>query len=457
MRISASGGTPELVAEVEGFPNQVLPDGKTILCTLSPPPYRIGVQSLKTGDRKELLQGDNPRYLPTGHIVYAGGNNLFAVAFDPDKLEMTGSPVRVIEGVSRPRGAVSLPLYAVSDSGTLVYVPETTAPARLPQYELVWVDRNGKEEPLGAPPNMYGSPRISPDGTRVALNVVSGQDIRTRVGHSWIWDLVRKTLTRLTVDEATDGDPLWTPDGNRITFFSNRSDEAGEESNSTLWRSDLSRIFLKAADGTGKDELLGSKGIGFPASWSRDGKTLVLTTPNDIVALSMEKGREYKRLLHEKHREAQPRISPDGRWMAYTSNESGRNEIYVRPFPEVEEGRWQVSTSGGDSPLWSPDSRELFYRNGDAIIAVSVKTDPVFSLGVPKVLFQGNYISYFDKQSIVLEFNPWDVSPDGKRFLMMKLQRAGDDRYAAMEELAPRKIIIVTNWFQELKRLVPAQ
>jgi serine/threonine-protein kinase len=154
-------------------------------------------------------------------------------------------------------------------------------------------------------------------------------------------------------------------------------------------------------------------------------------------------------LLKEKYHEAQPQISPDGRWMAYTSNESGQNQVYVRPFPEIEGGRWQVSTSRGDSPLWSPDGRELFSRNGDAVMAVSLKTDPTFSVETPKVLFRGTYVNtVFVYQN--WDFATWDISPDGKRFLMMKETGA-----TTSSDGGPREINIVLTWFEELKQWVP--
>jgi Tol biopolymer transport system component len=270
----------------------------------------------------------------------------------------------------------------------------------------------------------------------VALSIVTAgnRDI-------WIWDLVHKTLTRLTF-EGSNQNPLWTPDGKRIAFYSHRQPEYS--------------IYRKAADGAGKDELLRSTSgfpTSFPASWADKGKTLVLAEWNrvnnsfDVGMLSMEGDRKWKSLLNEKYHEAQPQVSPDGRWMVYTSNESGQNQIYVRPFPDVNSGRWQISTNGGDSPLWSPSGRELFYRNGDAVMAVSVKTAPTFSLETPRTLFRGTYVS-----NVFVVGNPdfttWDVSPDGDRFLMMK--EAGTTAGGV-----PRKINIVVNWFEELKRRVP--
>jgi Tol biopolymer transport system component len=342
----------------------------------------------------------------------------------------------LVEGVLRTIGA---PQYAVSDSGTLVYVPGTTVTSPIAQRMLLWVDRNGREEPIAAAPNFYKDPKISPDGTKIALAAFAGSyDI-------WIWDIVRQAMTRLTFDGASDF-PLWTPDGKRIAYLSRRERSFG--------------VYWKAADGTGKDEILRSgEYLPVPASWSDGGKTLIIqditaeviaARSAGIGALSTEGDRKWKPLLKE-NVAAQPRISPDGQWMAYDSFELGRFEVYVRPFPDVDRGRWQVSTSGGDSPLWSRDGRELFYRSGDAVMAVSVKADAGFSPGTPKPLFRGAYVS-FDLHVGRPDLNPWDISPDGKRFLMMK-EAAPTGKPAAAE--SPRKINIVMNWLEELKQRVP--
>jgi serine/threonine-protein kinase len=438
MRVSANGGTPELIIKATEnepalFHPQILPDGKSILfMCLAPRPEKTMVQSLKSGERKELFQGNAARYLPTGHIVYSVGSNLFAVRFDINALKVIGGPVQVVEGVLRSGGA---PQYAVSESGTLVYIPGTEIAASTVQRTLVWVDWNGKEEPLAAPLNAYFNPRISPDGTKVALRVAAGDgnaDI-------WIWDLVHKTLTRLTFEGTSNSAPLWTPEGKRVAFTSFR---------------EKSGIYWKAADGAGKDEFLGStSGPAFLTSWSDSGKNLVFTEWGaqgiGIAMLSMEGDRRFKSLLKEKYNQAQPQISPDARWMVYTSDESGQNQIYVRPFPEVNSGRSQVSTGGGDSPLWSRDGREIFYRNGDAVMAVSVKTAPTISIETPKILFRGTYVSNVFRSGNY-DFATWDISPDGKRFLMLKEAGSSAGR-------GPRKINIVINWTEELKQRVPVQ
>jgi Tol biopolymer transport system component len=277
----------------------------------------------------------------------------------------------------------------------------------------------------------------------VALGIRSGEK-----ADIWIWDLARKILNPLAFDKGIRYRPLWTPDGKRIVFASGQN--AGK-----------AEIYWRAADGTGTDEPFPSRSdqsYSFPSSWSGDGKTLLLVaiggpSPNfDIGALPVESGHTVKWLLKERYSESQPKISPDGNWMAYTSNKSEQNEIYVCPFPNVEAGDMvQVSTSGGDSPLWSPDGDELFYRNGDEVIGVKVATKPAFRPGTPETLFRQPYVS----SRIVIggaEFDPWDIHPKDKRFLMMKEVASN-----ASKEEKPRKINIVLNWAEELKQKVPAK
>jgi Tol biopolymer transport system component len=302
------------------------------------------------------------------------------------------------------------------------------------QRTLVWVDRKGNEEPLSAPLHAYFNPRISRDGTRVALGIETAgkRDI-------WVWNLVHKTLERLTFEGNDNAAPLWTPDDKRIAF---NLVETG--------------IYWKAADGGGKEELLvsGPSITSCPFSWANNGKSMIVmnwSNGYDIAMLPMEGDRKYRSLLNRNYNEAQPQISPDGRWMAYMSNESGQNQIYVRPFPEVESGRWQISMSGGDSPLWSPDGQELFYRSGDAAITAAVKTESAFSLGTSRTLFQGAYV-----RSVLMmgnyDFVTWHIHPDGKRFLMMKEMGSG-----ASGGGGPRRINIVLNWTEELKQRMPGK
>jgi serine/threonine-protein kinase len=389
---------------------------------------KIVVQSLESGASKELLAGGSPRYLPTGHIVYAEDNNLFAVSFDLNKLEVTSGRVPIVEGIYLSDFSLQ---YAVSDSGTLAYVP-SNAGGLVAARTLVWVDRSGNEEPLGTQPNMYRFPKISPDGTRIAVTVGSGRN-----ADIWIWDMSRKTLSPLTSDKIPDTSPAWSPDGKSIVFASLRESAPG--------------ICSKPADGTGTIETLGSTSlsIGSCLSWSGDGKALVFEEMSDgtisrISAISMEGDRAKRQLWREDHILIHPQISPDGRWIAYVSDESGKFEVYVRPYPEVNSGKWTISTGGGSEPRWSPNGRELFYRTGDAMMAAAIETKPVFKAGIPKELFRRSYFAGIGMH--------WDISPDGKLFLMIK--EAGDK---TAEVSGPRKMVVVLNWLEELKQRVPVK
>ena len=302
---------------------------------------------------------------------------------------------------------------------------------------LVYVDREGKEEPLSFRPDFYHDPRVSHDGMRIALTISrkSNQDI-------WIGDLETGILTPLTSDEAINNTPLWSPDDRWIDFASVRTENMS--------------VYRKASDGTAEVKLLASMsnyGI-LPWSWSADGNSLLMQAITlspikvDIGIFTMEGDQSTKLLFKEKYHEKCPKISPDGRLMAYTSNESGQNEVWIRPFPNVNRGRWMVSKGGGISPLWSPDGKELFYRSNESVMAVTVKMDPNFNHGTPTELFRGKYYSF---NLLEVEFDQWDMSSDGKRFLMIK-----NEAPTTSSAGNPRKINIVVNWLEELKERVPA-
>jgi serine/threonine-protein kinase len=330
--------------------------------------------------------------------------------------------------------------YAISNSGTLVYRPGQTGAVSRGQT-LVWVDQTGKEEPLRVwtgqdgkeePSKAYPYFRISPDGTRVAMTV---QEV---AGNSdiWIWDTVRGTRTKLTREGRNNSAPVWSPDGKRVAFLTSMrgSNFSGDG------------VYWKSADGTGMDEALGlvtKIGQYFtPYFWSRDGKILIGAENylTDIAMLSVAGDHAHKLLLKEEYVETQPDVSPDGRWIAYTSNESQSSEIYMRPFPDIDKEKRPVSASGGENPRWSPRGDELFYRSGDAVMAVSVKTEPGFDVvGKPRVLFRGLFAA------------PWDVSPDGKKFLMVKPAGIA----AELADKGGGKISVILNWFEELRQRAP--
>ena len=418
-QVSDAGGNVQPLTRLEkgelanAFP-ELLPDGTALLFTIpsGAAASRIAVQSLKTGERRDLFPSGNlPRYAPSGHIVYSQGANLMAAPFDPRRLAITGPAVPVVEGV--------LPYqYSFSSTGTLVYIPGSS---QTPQLRLVWVDRKGTEQPIPAPPHNYGLPRISPDGRRVAAGL---EEADSQV---WLYDLTRDTLTRLTFAAGDNIDPVWTSDGKRIVFKGNGN-----------------RLFWQPSDGSGAAEALTDSNLSsndIPSSVSPDGQALAFTqdtAPRSIWILPLQ-DRKPHLFDRGQSNENSPRFSPDGHWIAYDSAESGRAEIYVRPYPGPG-GKWQISTDGGTEPVWNPKGRELFYRAGNKMIAVEVTTQPAFSAGKPTVLFEGAYAP------TPRSFPNYDVSPDGQRFLMLK---------ASEQAQAPTQINVVLNWFEELKRRVP--
>ena len=438
-QVPGAGGSPEqLIALDDGalaHGPQMLPGGEWVLFTLRPAntlrwdEAQIVVQSVATGERRVLIAGGRDgRYVATGHLVYALNGGLFAVPFDLGARDVTGGPVSLIEGVMDGDVRTGAAHFSLSSTGSLVYIPGSAGTTD--QIDLVWVNRTGDIEPVGVGPRAFGRVRVSPDGTRLAVDTLGGNtspDV-------WIYDLSRDTLTRLTFDEGFDQRPLWTPDGSRVVFQSSR-DEGG--------------LFWKAADGTGDVErLLESSEFTVPESWSADGRLLFTQNPGDISVLTVEGERTMELLLDTGFVEAGPDISPDGRWMAYVSNESGQFEIYVRPFPNVEAGKWQVSNAGGLDPVWSPDGRELFFAAfegsaGTTFAVAQVETEPTFSATTPERLFD---LGPFD---LTVRGRGWDIAPDGDRFIF----RRGA---AQTSGAAPfNGLVFVQNWTQELLERVP--
>jgi len=272
-------------------------------------------------------------------------------------------------------------------------------------------------ESLAAPGRQYNSPRLSPDGQRVVVSI--GANL-------WLYDIPRDNLSRFTFQQGTF--PLWTPDGKRITFQSNRL-------------GGTPKMFWKAADGTGVAEQLSEGELPHTAhSWSPDGKWLAFSerspaSNSDIWVLSLEEERKPQVFLQTPGNETGIVFSPDGRWLAYRSNESGREEIYVQPFPATG-AKWQISTEGGQEAVWAR-SGEIFYRNGGRMMAVEVSTEPTFTAGTPKLLFEGEFQSYGPRAV-------YDVTPDGQKFLMITI---------GIQQVA--ELNVIQNWFEELKRLVP--
>ena len=406
---------------------EFLPGGKTILFTTSPTLVnwsnaRVALESVTAHERHDLNQaGTQPRYASSGHLVYARGGILMAAPFDLQGLALTGATLPVLEGV-RQSPLTGAAQYTISTTGSLAYVPGGLQSA---QCRLVWVDRSGHERPIAAPVRAYVNPRLSPDGRRVAANIIEQET------QAWLYDLATETLNRFSFGGNFNGYALWTPDGKHITFQSSKEGPVN--------------IFWQLADSTdGLERLTTSEYTNTPTSWSRDGQLLAFneinpTTRYDIWVLRLT-DRKAQPILQTPFNESAARFSPDGRWLAYTSDESGHYEIYVQPYPGPG-GKWQVSTEGGTEPVWNPNGRELFYRTGDKMMAVDISTQPSFAAAKPRVLFAGPYMATPGT------LPNYDVSLDGQRFLMLKRSEAG--------EAAPTQIVVVLNWFEELKRRVP--
>jgi dipeptidyl aminopeptidase/acylaminoacyl peptidase len=361
-----------------------------------------------------------------------------AAPFDLQRLEVGGGAVALIADVMQagntPNEAFDSGAgqFSVSESGSLLYVPGGIFPD--PERSLVWVDRTGAVQPLALPARAYINPRLSPDGHRVVLWTQGDRNI-------WVHDLARGTLTRLT-SEARNARAIWTPDGTRVTYG---SATGGTEN-----------IFWKPADGSGPAERLTTSDYSNAAgSWSPDGQTLAFTeqrpeTGFDIWVLPLSGDRRPRVIIQTRFNEAYLDFSPDGRWLAYASDESGRSEVYVQPYPGPGP-RQQVSTDGGTAPAWSRDGRELFYTTTHSIggqatftkmMAVPVALRPTFTAGTPRMLFQGRY-------GATAIIRGYDVMPDGRRFLMVQQK----ERPA----VSAADMILVQNWFEELKARAPTK
>lgn len=405
-----------------------LPDGRHFLFVAEGPQEQQGsvyLGSLDSTDTRLILNDwSNTVHVRPGYLLFVRDEMLMAQPFDVQKSEVTEQAFPMVEPMGYS-AAFGLGRFSTSEDGVLAYHQG------LGHMQLVWVDQQGEEEALAARPGIYRSPQLSPDGTRLVITVEESgnRDV-------WTWDLSRETLTRVTFDAAADTYPLWTPDGSGVVFRSTREGA-------------LDHLFWKAAGGIGQArQLTTDSKRPTPYSFSPDGTELVFAerspeTKWDLYVMSMEGGRHTSRLLLQTpFDEMQPVVSPDGRWIAYMSDESGRREVYARPFPKVETGKWQISRDGGFSPVWGREGTSLFYRSGEAMMMVTVGTSPDFRAGNPEVLFTGRYFAGSGRQ--------YDISPDGRRFLMLKeAERAGDTT-------VKDGLITVLNWFEELKRLAPS-
>ena len=437
-RVSARGGPREPLTTRTGNEHShrlpaFLPGGDRFLFTVGAPHMdtwndaRTDLATLATGEQRHVFEGGtNPRYSPTGHLLYSRRGSLFAVPFDVDRAEVVGEPIEILSGlVMSPIGGEAH--YALSEAGVLAYAAGGPWGS---QDRIVWVDREGKVDPISEHRDSFSRVELSPDGRYLVC-----QTDKLRID-LWVYDLKRGTMTRLTSEGLFNDMPVWTPDGRRLTY---RSDVGSPGSGSAALR-----LVWRAADGGSSLEPFnaGEEAGGMeptPWSWSPDGEILAFTVFGPSASLDIwilrRSTKKVEPLLAGPFIERAPTFSPDGRWLAYVSNESGRPEIYVRPFPGLDR-RWQISTGGGRWPRWARATGELFYREGQKMMVVDVRTSPDFSASRPRMLFE--------KAAMLNEF---DVTADGQRFVMIDTSN----------NPTPTQIEVIVNWFEELKRKVPAK
>ena len=441
MRVPASGGQAKEVAKID-FANGermhkypcALPGSQAVLFTVSTAETetfddaRIVGLNIETGQRGTLVEGGTyPLYSPSGHLVYARGGNLLAVRFDAKRLKVTGQPFTVLEGVlmSVNSGVAN---YDISASGDLVYVPGT---ADRGARTLVWVDRDGKAEPLPLPPRSYLHPRFSPDMRQLAIEIEGPNH------DFYLYDFARGVLSKMTTDGVSHW-PVWSPDGTQLVYRS------GLMMRWRMWRI--------PADRSHSPEQLPGTGISQNAeSWSPDGNSIAYTavTPelgSHIMVESLEGNHQSRPFVDTKAPAGSPKFSPDGHWLAYCSNESGKAQVYVQAFPGPG-AKIQVSNDGGTDPVWRRTGGELYFRNGDKMMAVAVSTAPTFTAGRPRMLWEGRY-----SHGMSTSCGPpgatssnYDVTADGRRFLMIKDE--------APDSAVSKQLVVVLSWADEVTRI----
>jgi eukaryotic-like serine/threonine-protein kinase len=435
-QVSANGGERRLLIKPDpsqqerayAWP-QFMPDGRSVLFTVifdSIDEAAIALLDLETHEVKTLAKGGSAaRYAPTGHLVYASGRSLMAVAFDAETRQTRGTPMALPDidlANTRDNGAAE---FALSETGTLAFVSPLASGGDL--RTLLWLDRKGNEEALPVEPGRYQYPRVSPDGSRVALDILGpNRDI-------WIWNIPRASLMRLTSGPTEDLLPAWSHDGSRVFFSSDRTGNFD--------------VYSQAADGASEPRLeFAGPGAQMNNSVTRDGTRLVIVEDfKNLGIINLSRPEGVEKLRQSGANQWLGEVSPDGRWLAYESDESGdRFEVFLRPFPDVTGRREQISVDGGRYPLWDPrGTGDLFYVDPKGgMRVVSVKLSPELSVGRATKLFD------WVPPPRGISGRPYDVSPIDGRFLMIKS--------AAPREEGTINISVVLNWTEELRQRVPA-
>jgi Protein kinase domain/WD40-like Beta Propeller Repeat len=440
-RVPAAGGQPIEVAKIDLAKGErqhrypcALPGAKAILLTLGTADAEtfddahIAVFDIETGQTRTLVEGGtHPRYSSSGHLLYAREAKIFAMPFDAGRLRTTGQAFPVLEGVLMSRNS-GLANYDVSASGDLVYIPGVEDKG---ERTLVWVDRDGRAELLRLPPRPYLHPRISPDMRQLAIEVEGPNH------NFYVYDFSREVLSQMTADGVSHW-PVWSPDGSQLVYRSGRMGAF------KMWQIPADRSHSPA-------ELPGVGLSQSAESWSPDGNALAYTavTPeagSHIMVESLNGDHVSRSFVDVKAAAGSPKFSPDGRWLAYCSSESKQPQVYAQAFPGPGP-KIQVSSDGGTDPVWKRTGGELYFRNGDKMMAVEVSTAPTFAAGHPRTLWEGHY-----SHGMSTSCGPpgasssnYDVTADGKRFLMIKDE--------APDTAVSKQIIVVLGWADEIKRL----
>ncbi len=433
-QVPASGGRPQVLTrpnrtrgEADHLWPHYLPGARTVLFTITAlnggmEAAQVAALDVKTGTWKTVIRGaSQAQYVASGHLVYLAGEALWAVPFDMARLEPTGAASVIVPRVLiLPTNTAE---FDVARDGTLVYV---TGVATAVQRRFVWVDRSGREEEIKAMPlRPYSAGRLSPDGSRVAVQIDDAdKDI-------WVWDLAREMLTRVTTDPGLDQSPLWTPDGHGLIFTS----QAGGV---------LGALFRQAADGTGTAERLSdSPTIRRATAFVPDGSAVLYDDRADIMMLTLGGDHNVRPVVQTPQAERAGVISPDGRWLAYAGLDSGTPQIFVRPFPNVDDARTQVSIAGGSEPRWARNGRELFYMALDGtVMSTVVSKGATWQSQSPMPVVDRRHLG-----NVSVSLRTFDVSLDGQRFLMIK------NTPGAESSVSSPQIVVVQNWLQEWQRL----
>ena len=433
--VSQDGGTAKSITTIDTIQNErthrwpsFMPDGRHVLFTvglISSPDYyenaRIDVVDIETGERKTVFRGaSNAKYVSTGHLLFSRSGVLYIVPFDPDKLEVTGQPLPVVQGVYSET-TTGITNYVVSDNGTLVYLPGAVEGE---SRKIVKISLKGETTVIDSSNHPYLEPKLSPDNKKVAVVIRDGENFDI-----WVFDIASRTLNKLTFG-GLNRTPQWSPDGRSIAYFKRTKDGK-------------SGVYVKPFDGSGEERVL------FDAidirvylnHWSRDGKFILVdyltqNAQSDLLVIPLVGDKTPWKYLETKRDEYESSLSPNGKWISYLTDESGSYQIYVRSFPE-KEGKWQISSDVAEEPRWSPDGKYLYYRKSSQVMAVPVSTETTFSAGVPTVL-----IKNFPAQNVDSGIS-YDITSDGKYFITTQPAKG----------ISYKNISVVLNWNEEIKNL----